>query len=103
MKESCISCAYGVGVNAGVFCSFHRTTFKPDTRCYHYMPVGRFYGKTKGDVLRAMTDEELGEVIAERIDCSECEHMYAGEGKPCHDGWGCGEYWIDFLRQRVEE
>lgn len=57
--------------------------------------------KTNADRIRSMTDEELAELISDRIDCCECEHMYAGEGKPCHNGETCPDYWLDWLKQEV--
>jgi hypothetical protein len=58
---------------------------------------------TWGDKIRAMTDEELADLISERIDCSECEHMYVGEGKPCHNGKTCPDYWLDWLRKEATD
>ena len=57
--------------------------------------------QTNADRIRSMTDEELAELVSERIDCSECEHMYAGEGKPCHNGKTYPDYWLDWLRQEA--
>ena len=54
---------------------------------------------TNADRIRSMSDEELAELISERIDCSECEHMYAGDGKPCHNGKTCPDYWLDWLKK----
>lgn len=56
---------------------------------------------SNADRIRSMSDEELAELISDRIDCCECEHMYAGEGKPCHNGETCQDYWLDWLKQEV--
>lgn len=58
---------------------------------------------TWGDKIRAMSDEELAELISDTMDCSECEHRYAGEGKPCHNGYCCPDYWLDWLRQEAQD
>lgn len=60
------------------------------------------YPKTNADRIRSMSDEKLAELISERIDCCECEHMYVGEGKPCHNGKTCPDYWLDWLKQEAE-
>ena len=60
-----------------------------------------FKPQTQADRIRAMSDEELAEMISDRIDCSECKHMYAGEGKPCHNGKCCPDYWLEWLREEV--
>ena len=53
--------------------------------------------------IRSMTDEELAEWISDTMDCSECEHRYAGEGKPCHNGMCCPDYWLDWLKEEASE
>ena len=58
---------------------------------------------TNADRIRAMSDEELAELISDIMDWSECEHRYAGEGKPCHNGYCCPDYWLDWLREEAKE
>lgn len=54
--------------------------------------------KTKADKIRAMSDEELAEVLSERLDCSSC---------PVDDCGGVGHWCkkalLKWLKQPVKE
>ena len=54
---------------------------------------------TNGDRIRAMTDEELAEILIRHIDCYECEVRKDG----CCTGDGtCRQDILDWLRQEVK-
>ena len=61
---------------------------------------------TNADKIRAMTDEELAELIGDNIDCAICKKevfqittcpgSLTADGKDCH---GC---WLDWLKKEAE-
>ena len=56
--------------------------------------------KTNADLIRAMTDEELAEIIPERVDCSECPARI-GDYRACKEK--CKETWLDWLKREADE
>ena len=58
---------------------------------------------TNADKIRAMTDDELGAVIADSIDCGVCEAMSGY--RPCERGhlrdsyMDCRGFWTDWLKK----
>lgn len=84
------------------------TTFQGDGKVA-YIPVvvnGKQTRQTNADRIRAMTDEELAELIGDNIDCSICKKevfetatcpgLLTADGKDCY---GC---WLDWLRKECE-
>ena len=55
--------------------------------------------ETNADLIRAMTDEELAEIIPDRVDCSECPARI-GDYRSCKAK--CKEIWLNWLRQEAE-
>lgn len=53
--------------------------------------------KTNADRIRAMTDDELAEKLATYIECDMCP------GWPVTCEEKCTKYWLDWLKQEVEE
>ena len=55
--------------------------------------------KTHADLLRALSDEELAEFIANAVDCCNCKHPRNG----CSENdETCAACWLDWLKQEVE-
>jgi hypothetical protein len=60
--------------------------------------------QTNADRIRAMSDEELAEMIAETIDCSVCKSLPHSESDECpsHPHQACDDFWLDWLKSPVE-
>lgn len=62
--------------------------------------------QTNGDRIRAMTDEELAELIRDNIDCSICKievfETITCPGSLMADGKDCYDRWLDWLKQEYE-
>lgn len=71
----------------------------------YYAKYDRSKPKTKADLLRAMTDEELAEKIGESIDCEVCKTMHHSESGecPCRPHQSCVDFWLDWLKQEATE
>ncbi|MBO7682571.1 MAG: hypothetical protein J6T17_07465 [Clostridia bacterium] len=55
---------------------------------------------TNADRIRAMTDEELAELMANKVDCQYC----SVRSEWCTESEAsCRANWLDWLRQEVEE
>lgn len=78
----------------------------PGVKCYGYEPPR----KTHADRIRAMTDEELAEMIGDYIDCAICKRHAGTDACPAieSDRYGrfvdsdCYRRWLDWLRQEAE-
>lgn len=61
---------------------------------------------SNADRIRAMTDEELAELIGDNIDCAICKkevfETTTCPGSLTADGKDCYGCWLDWLRQEVE-
>ena len=55
--------------------------------------------KTNGDMIRAMTDEELAEWLEQFASCELCPAIR----ERCGYGDGCVKAWFDWLKQKMEE
>lgn len=63
------------------------------------VPLSDFIKKTNADRIRAMTDEELAEMMA-HWNCGYCKiHDYCFSQK----GIECDEAWLDWLRKEADE
>ena len=62
--------------------------------------------QTNGDRIRAMTDEELAELIRDNIDGSICKievfETITCPGSLMADGKDCYDRWLDWLKQEYE-
>ena len=77
-------------------CYWQGKRLKPCSTCYcgseaNYMP-------TRADRIRAMSDEELAKVIAEKIECTECP--FVGDEEKCGNV-GCSDLFLDWLQSEV--
>ena len=72
-------------------CSYHSHTAK----------------RTNADCVRAMTDEELAELIGDNIDCSICKKEVfkttTCPGSLTADGKDCYGCWLGWLKQEASE
>ena len=76
----------------GELCAFY------DLFCYRMNKP-----KTKADKIRAMSDEELAELIGDNIDCAICKKDIFGKGVcPRTYGKDCHRVWIEWLREEAE-
>ena len=55
---------------------------------------------TNGDKYRAMTDEEIARNLMQIVSCHRCP---IGCKKPFVDGCTCKTFWLDWLKQEVQE
>lgn len=99
MYEHCKSCVHNEG---GIgFCDKCGYTYM--LRKYG-LPPTEYEAKpkpmTNADRIRAMTDEELAEFIAETIDCCNCKHPRNG----CSENdETCAACWLDWLKEEAKE
>lgn len=63
--------------------------------CTEYVP------KTKGDLLRCMTDEELADLLSQTVDCACCP-CKASDDKCDLPDESCKKQWIEWLKQGFE-
>ena len=68
-------------------------------KCPHYNGTGGYYVKTNGEQIRAMTDEELAELLLDGCIGSDCNEQPQNE----HGSVNCYECRLKWLRQPVEE
>ncbi len=61
--------------------------------------------QTNADHIRAMTDEQLAELIGDTIDCGSCKDMANHDVCPVNtdNERNCYKYWLDWLKQKVTE
>ena len=59
---------------------------------------------TNADRIRAMTDEELAELIENTIDCGICKDMANCDVCPVStdNERDCHKYWLDWLKQEAK-
>lgn len=57
---------------------------------------------SNGDKIRAMSDEELAELIGDNIDCCICKEMHSADECPRTDVKDCYGVWLDWLKSPVE-
>lgn len=79
----------------------YRQLHQPNTAVGYVPPLK----KTNADRIRAMADEELAEKIGESIDCEVCKTMHHSESGecPCRPHQSCVDFWLDWLKQEVNE
>ena len=75
--------------------------------CLENEDCGLFKQKpqTNADRIRAMTDEELAELIGDTIDCGSCKDMANHDVCPvsADNERNCHKYWLDWLKQKATE
>ena len=57
--------------------------------------------KTNADRIRAMSDEELAEFMECNVGCDDCRFFTICRSAP--QDRVCSEYWLDWLKEEVEE
>lgn len=55
---------------------------------------------TNADRIRAMTDEELAEFMADNVGCDDCRFFAACRSAP--QDRACAEKWLDWLKQEAD-
>lgn len=60
---------------------------------------------SNADKFRAMTDEEIAQMVAESINCEVCKSFHHAEDGECphKPNQACEDFWLDWLRQEAKE
>ena len=98
ITDKCFSCKRKDG---SLLCGICGIGMNGEREYYMRKPI------TNADRIRAMTDEELAELIGDNIDCAICKkeifQITTCPGSLTVDGKGCYGCWLDRLRQEAKE
>lgn len=107
----CRSCERSVLFNGGAYCRHFQCVKGIVTGCTSYKPIEQEAPPpplntrrclfTNADRIRAMTDDELAIMFAQRIDCMDCplDIIQECNDKPSLNN--CKRRWLDWLKQEV--
>lgn len=78
--------------NCKANCAQRGTHYTPDAEAACYVPM------TNADRFRTMTDEELANRLSFLASCNRCPITACPGGR-----LNCTDYWIDWLKEEVQE
>lgn len=81
---------------------YHMVTYNPTAPCSECLDYDKWQTakRTNADRIRAMTDEELAELMEDKGDCPPIECPHDGEGAKV-TRLDCKACWLDWLKQEA--